>query len=115
MPAKRGQPFPGGAALRFLLRSIDIMNGSEEHKTAQQAHLDRSGQRHLLAYSTGSGLLATVTATVTGLAVTGTARTVVWAAVLGSVSFLAGLVYVSGPLRALRVARLAVQRARVRA
>jgi hypothetical protein len=115
MQEKRRQPFLSEAAPPFLLRSTDIVNGSEAHKTTQRADLDQSSQRHLLAYSAGSGMLATVAATVTALAVTGTVRTVVWTAVLGSVSFLAGLVYFSGPLRALRIAHQVVQRARVRA
>jgi Domain of unknown function (DUF397) len=115
LPATHGQPNPAGAALRFPLRSVDIMNGSNEPDAGQHNQPGRSDQRHLLAYSAGSGVIATAAATVTGLAASGTARTVVWAAVLGSVSLLAGLAYVPGPLRALRLARQVVQRARVRA
>lgn len=99
-------------------RADDVMNGSEKCDTdgpGQHAHLDRSTQRRLLGYSAGSGVLATAAATVTAFAANGTVRIVLWTAVLGSVSLLAGLAYASGPLQSLRLARQAVQRARVRA
>jgi hypothetical protein len=88
------------------------MTSAEKRGTGQPG---QPGQARLFAYCAGSGMVATSAATVSGLATTGTARIVVWAAVLGSASVAAGIIYLSRPMLAARLARRAAQRAWTRA
>jgi hypothetical protein len=95
------------------------MSRGEKHSTRphalgihDHAFASETNDRHLLAYCMTSGLVGTSAATVAGLAAAGTARIVVWVAVLGSISVFAGLAYGLRPTWTVRLARQAVRRAR---
>lgn len=104
LPTHSRLPGPG-AVHRVPMRGDHGMNGNEWRGSGLAMLADdREVSRHrrqrpdLFAYCAVSGVLGTATATVMSLATSGVTRLVVWAAVLSSVSLLAGLGYDSGPV-----------------